>query len=228
MRNAIIAIIIIILAAIAYVVYTGAQPQSGGADTGSASTTVTVSTSTLSESTPDFTIDAKYPQFGIPAIDMQIATTVAQFADALKAQAATDSPSTNGFRPYAFYGSYDDVYIGDKYISARLLLAQDTGGAHPLPVVVGLDFDRTTGTALGPQDALSLIGMSLDELASSTKAKLTEQLGDSFMFQEGADPSYKNYETFVIDKKNVTFVFQPYQVAAYAVGAPEVSFPRVK
>ena len=48
------------------------------------------------------------------------------------------------------------------------------------------------------------------------------------MFEEGADTNPENFSSFVISADKVTFIFQQYQVAAYAAGPQEVSFERKK
>ena len=77
-------------------------------------------------------------------------------------------------------------------------------------------------------DALSLIGLSLEEMAAGAKRQLNERYSEMLIAPEGADALAENYSTFTISASAVTFIFQPYQVTAYAAGAPEVTFERVR
>jgi len=187
---------------------------------------LTLATSTLAEEGTDYSVGVEYPQFGDAAIDAQIRDAVAAAAAELKAQAAKDAPVSQGFRKYEFIGMYSDVYIGPDIVSFRQVLAQDTGGAHPLPVVEGFNFDARTGRRLTLDDALAMAGLTLDTLAAGAKAQLAQQFDGDVMFPEGAVAKIENYGTFLISKDTVAFIFQPYQVEAYAAGTPEVSFAR--
>ena len=118
------------------------------------------------------------------------------------------------------------MYAGSDIISVKLLLSQDTGGAHPNTVAVGVNVDPKTGRALTLDDALALTGMSLGQVAAESLAQLKAKLGADMIFPEGADPKPENYGTFLVSASAVTFVFQSYQVAPYSSGMQEVSFPR--
>jgi len=194
------------------------------------SSQISVSTSTISTSTTEYTIDAEYPQFGIPAVDSQIKMWVENSMNDLITQADTDMPAENGYPMYEFTSSFSNAYIGPDYISVPLVLAQYTGGAHEMPVIIGATFDRATGQPVTLDEALALTGMSLDQVASSSKEQLAQNpdTAPTGMWASGSDPVADNYSTFLINQTDVTFIFQPYQVAPYSSGAPEVSIPRIK
>ena len=192
------------------------------------STSITVATSTISEETADYSIDAEYPRFGIPAIDAKIqAKSVAAVAD-LKSQASNDEPAKNDFPQDAYAAHFGSIYTSDKLISVRFYTGDYTGGAHGLPYIFGMTFDRASGDELTLDEALALTGKSLTQVATAAKAKLQTQLGDDILDIAGADPDPKNYASFYVTKSDVVFIFQPYQVAPYAAGAPEVAIPRIK
>ncbi|MCE9541802.1 DUF3298 and DUF4163 domain-containing protein [Candidatus Kaiserbacteria bacterium] len=223
------AVVIIVLALVAYFFLTRSAiapvQETGQAPTPQA---VTVSTSTLAEEGTDYSVHAEYPQFGISAIDEQIRSAVAAGADELKKQAATDTPVSHGFRKYEFIGTFSDVYTGPEFISVREVVAQDTGGAHPLPVMLGLSFNRATGKMLTLDDALALTGLTLAQVAEQSKAQLSAKLGSDIIAPEGFEANPDNYSAFVVHENNVIFIFQPYQVAPYSAGAPETVFARQK
>ncbi len=189
-------------------------------------TPVRVETHTLAEDTQEYSIDVEYPHFGIPAFDEAIEKAVESAAKSLRDQAATDTPVAKGFRPYELSGGIDSTYVGEDIASARIVLGQDFGGAHPLPVVMTFNFDRTAGKEITLDGVLSLIGLTLPQMAAQAKVQLDTKLGRDIIAPEGADPKPENYQTFTIDADSVTFIFQPYQVAPYAAGAPEVDFAR--
>ena len=188
------------------------------------STQITLATSTVQEETDGYVINVAYPQFGIPAADTQIKAIVDKAVADFKAVPPYSAP---GFPKYEFDGSYDSAYIGPDIVSAKLLLYQDTGGAHGNAVAIGLNFDAKTGQALSLDDVLALIGKTLKQVSDAATAQLTKDFG-MVQFLEGVAPTRENYLTFVVGKTSVRFIFQQYQVEAYAAGMPEISFPRVK
>lgn len=184
-----------------------------------------LSTMTIKESTDSYEIDVEYPQFGIPAIDEQIRNDI---DDALaEFKAVPPNPPESATPVNGFDGSYEDVFIGPDIVGAKLVLSQYTGGAHPMTIFSGVNFDRATGKRLGLDDALALIGKSVQEVSEQSTKELKEKLG-SDIFAEGADTNPENYSSFLVSADKVTFIFQAYQVAAYAAGPQQVSFARIK
>ena len=188
--------------------------------------TLAVSTTTIAEKTSDYEIDARYPQFGAPAVDTKIRTLVEGDIAELKGDAEGRALDAPDMPPYQYDAFFDHVYRGPDVVSARLMTNVYTGGAHGLPTVIGINIDRVSGRELTLDDALEMIGLSLRQLATEAKRQLEANQGEPLQFPEGASPVQENYATFYISKDKVTFVFQPYQVAAYAAGAPEISIPR--
>ncbi|MBI5470679.1 DUF3298 domain-containing protein [Candidatus Kaiserbacteria bacterium] len=184
----------------------------------------TLATSTVQEETSGYVINVAYPQFGIPAADIQIKAIVDRAVTDFKMVPPYNEP---GFPKYEFDGSYDSAYIGPDIVSARLILYQDTGGAHGNAIAIGLNFDASSGVPISLDEALALIGKTLPEVADAATKQLTKDF-DIVQFPEGATPTLENYQTFLISKNSVTFIFQQYQVEAYAAGMPEISFSRVK
>jgi hypothetical protein len=191
---------------------------------------VGVSTSTITASTTDYTVDASYPQFGIPAIDSQIKATVVSAEQDLISQAEQDQPVENGYSPYNFTSLFDSAYIGPDYVSVRLVLSDYTDGAHENPLIVGETFDRATGQPVTLDQALALTGKTLDQVAQEAKQQLAQNpdTAPTGMWASGSDPTTDNYQEFLINQSDVIFIFNPYQVAPFSSGAPEVSIARIK
>ncbi|MEK7601384.1 MAG: DUF3298 domain-containing protein [Patescibacteria group bacterium] len=212
------------LCILAYAIYANAPripalPE----DTGTAAGTE-MRVATEFAGTDAYRIEARYPQFGNPLVDEKIKSAV----DVAIADFKTIPPNPPGSATpkNEFTGSFDAVYAGSDVVSVKLLLSQDTGGAHPNTVAVGVNVDPKTGKALTLDDALALTGMTLEQVAVQSLAQLKTQLGSDFISPQGADPKPENYSTFLISASAVTFVFQSYQVAPYSSGMQEVTFPR--
>src|SRR3989344_8682387 len=184
---------------------------------------IEVTTARVQEDSATYTIDVSYPQFGIPAIDAQIKKTIDDTVAEFKT--SSPNPSDPAMPKYSFDGSFDSVYVGPDVVSVKLILSQYTGGAHPLTLISGLNYDRATGEQLLQSDAFAMLGMTIGEISAAATAELKAKLGDT-MFEEGADTNPENFSSFVISEDSITFIFQQYQVAAYAAGPQEVSFER--
>jgi hypothetical protein len=186
---------------------------------------VVIMTEYSSTSTPSYSVDVQYPQFGIPAIDTQIKKDVDDAITEIESYPANPRDMASPQNELTI--RYESPYIGPDVVSVRLIISEYTGGAHPNTLISGLNFDRATGKQLLQNDAFATIGMTVDQVSASSTAQLKQKLGDA-MFPEGANTNPENFSSFQIATNTVTFIFQPYQVAAYAAGAQEVVFARVR
>lgn len=185
----------------------------------------TVTTQVIAEDADTYTIDVKYPQFGIPAIDTDIRAKVD--AAVSEFRELPPNPPESATPKNEFTGTFEVVYIGPGAISAKLILSQYTGGAHPMTIVSGINYDTATGEPLTREDAFRLIGKTVQQVSAEATAQLEAKVGDAF-FEEGASPDPENFSSFVVSEDEVTFIFQQYQVAPYALGVQEISFDRVE
>lgn len=176
------------------------------------------------EQDPAYTVDVEYPQFGLP-FDEKISAVIDAAVGEIKGLAKTNPPGGAIPGPYAIDVGFEAVYLSPEIVSIRLQMYTYTGGAHGNGLVYGFNFDPSTGAELSVDDALALVGLTLDEVADRVRTELAARLDNAF-FADGALPVEENYETFLVDGSQVTFVFQQYQVAPYAAGHQEVSLPR--
>ena len=114
-----------------------------------------------------------------------------------------------------------------------------TGGAHGNTGLKIFNFNQSG--SIGLCDVVSLTDTNYTELAQLIRTHLSENLGemaDERMIRDGLDCAYlagtdtqtcdraalvQNLQNFYITDTGITFVFGQYQVAAYAVGMPEVT-----
>lgn len=222
---------LLIVVAASYLLFTYGQHS---ADIGSPVATTTASTSTVpqmtvvpvQENTATYSIDATYPQFGIASVDLAIKSVVE--AGLTEFRGYAPNPPDSATPKNSFVGKFDHVYQGSDVVSVSLIASEDTGGAHPNTSITAVNVDPATGHTLTLDDALSLIGKNLQQVASSSESQVKAALGSDALFADGFVPTADNYGVFRIDASNVTFVFNDYQVAAYAAGPQEAVFARVK
>lgn len=205
----------------AYLLYAYRTGESANNLSATSAPSLSVSTKTIDEETERYLLHVKYPHFGSAAIDRAIDARIMQDVDVFKSEARAIDFVPTGM--YEMSSTFDTVTTSADVASARLVLSQYTGGAHPNATVIGLNFDPKSGSAYTLADALRMTGMSLQALATEAKRQLKAAYGEAIQFPEGADPTAENYSAFVIGEKEVTFYFQPYQVAAYAAGILDVS-----
>lgn len=228
----ILAVILAVLSGVLYLIMPYVRTTSLGAPSASTGN-VQMTTARIEDESAAYTIDAQYPQFGLPAeasAQAGIASINAQIKGAVEGAVAEfknlpKNPSDSATPKNEFTGSFDSVYVGPDIVSVKLILSQYTGGAHPVTLVSGVNYDRATGRLLLLDDALKLIGKSVGQVSAEATAELKAELGDA-MFEEGANTNPENFSSFVISADKVTFIFQQYQVAPYAAGVQEVSFER--
>ncbi len=184
---------------------------------------ISVMTAQIKESGPSYEINAKYPKFGVPLLDVHIERAIDEVAVDIK-----NTPEPGQGVKNTFDSTYGNVYIGLDYISVKLELSQYTGGAHGMTTISGVNYDRAHDKILELGDALKLIGLTTEQLSMQVSAQLKTKLGSDFQSPEGVSSNPENFSSFQITKDAVTFIFQPYQVAAHAAGPQEVSIPRKK
>jgi hypothetical protein len=114
---------------------------------------IVVRTESEHEEGDAYTIDVKYPQFGIPAIDAKIKSAIDDAVKEIKDMPA--NPPDSATPQNSLDGSYDSVYVGPDIISVVLQLSQYTGGAHPMTILSGMNFDRKSGKQLLLDDVLA-------------------------------------------------------------------------
>ena len=121
-----------------------------------------------------------------------------------------------------------------------------TGGAHGSQLLDGVSFSKEDGTRLGwslldlskKEDLVALLKEGLKEYLSSPSDKIEtdEQLMDHLLLMDDPDtpedelaagiplPSREPY----LSRNGLNFIYQEYEVAAYAYGRPDITIPLEK
>lgn len=174
---------------------------------------------TYTQNTDTAEIMVEYPYFGYEKADKKLEEIVQNFVGGFEEAVREIGPLPNG-RPYVLVVEDEVTAETEDTVGITLLVYQDFGGAHGLPQFIGLNFYKETGEEVALSDVLTRIDLTLEELAQKTDAYFIEKIGEGY-FAEGAEPVEENYQSFLIGENEVTFYFQPYQVAAYALGIQE-------
>lgn len=104
-----------------------------------------------------------------------------------------------------------------------------TGGAHPNGGDWPVNFDVKTGKELKLSDVVKDIDAMYEYVENALKEKYAEWIDDFFIFEDD-DPfaGFKSGEYtqgFAVDYDGLTLIFNPYDIASYAVGQLVVKIP---
>lgn len=132
----------------------------------------------------------------------------------------------------------DILAITPTFISANVAISPYfAGAAHASPYYRTLNFDFTTKTNLSHHDIFSNPESSLATVQAKAIPRLITYLNESISsdvipfsnddewLKTGTAPTSTNYTNLTLTHEGVDIQFDPYQVAAYAFGAPYVTIP---
>ena len=221
-------IALLVVVAAAYILFVYGQQKPTTVDTATSTTAIVgqMTVVPVQESTDTYTIDATYPQFGIPSVDAAIKSTVDAGLNEFRSY--PPNPPDSSTPKNSFIGKFDHVYQGVDVVSVSLITSEDTGGAHPNTNIITVNVDLRTGHVLTPDDVIALIGKTLSQVAVGSQEQVTTAIGSDEIFADGFAATADNYATFRIDKDSVTFIFNNYQVAPYSAGPQQAVFARIK
>jgi hypothetical protein len=186
----------------------------------------------ITEDTQYIKVNVHYPVFTNKAITDSIKRVVEEEIATFKAdaniqglsQTDKDFQFQNGSK-YEITITYK-VYPSTTISTVMLSIATYTGGAHGSLVLRSLNFDRA-GTMVFIGDIFQPESDYLKVLSDVSRLKLKAQLGETLgaWSDDGTAPTNDNFSTFYItDPHTLHIIFQPYQVAPWVAGAPDVSF----
>jgi hypothetical protein len=139
-----------------------------------------------------------------------------------------DSVNYDGHIPeYEASSSVEILYNNDNILSVSNINFTYLGGAHPNTLFTLVSFDLATGKKITTADLFKPgFEKKLYELGEKQFRKFyqlddNKSLNDQgFWFEDG----FKLNDNFYITKAGIKFLFNPYEVGPYALGAPEVYF----
>ena len=189
-----------------------------------------------------YTMELSLPQLPGRADPLRLA--IDRYVDRQK-RAFLDSLDAPGARERAREIPWDlnlDIAVSartDRFINVQVDGQAFTGGAHPAPIVDSFTFDKDADRVVGIRELFSDPEAAERAFASEARRQLITQLddqdeplaSDSLVIEEGAEPGKDHYRVFCLltgpDDKvpGLTFIFPPYQVAAYVAGPQAVDVP---
>ncbi len=226
-----IAVIGIVLAGI--VVYAAIRPMPVKAPTPGTGTQsrILLPAGVYTEQSPGYAIAANYPtttplasaanEKAIAQIQSYIGDTISQF-------------KTKGNVAYPPGGAKQTLQIkylvssSPRTVSYIFTVYENTLGVHGNLFFHTFTFDTSTGAELTLADLFAPNAAYLDTLSAISRAQLPGVIGknaDIGFITRGTTPEVKNFENFFIDNGYLDILFDPYQVAPYALGPQTLRIP---
>lgn len=216
----------------------------GAAALGGGSFSVQTDSLTLSEAALNYTVAIGYPQITgssatVPAetvarVNATIRDTVAAHAASFRPEQAPPPGEENSVMYTSeVSGGTDAVLLRGDMLSTLLSVYAFTGGAHGNTYFVPMTYDLRTGAAItlcevfqpGTPWAEALSAYAGRALLAGLMAydpSATPASAAGAFYAEGYDAAAMTHATFALGADSLTVQFAPYEVAAYAYGAPTV------
>ena len=124
-----------------------------------------------------------------------------------------------GLRDLTFFSlDFEIRRCDNKIISLTIIDSAYTGGAHPLPSMKAVNFDRRSGKVLHLKD-LFLPGV---DYVSEISKFVEESFKKNKVFLLEKFERIKEDQDFYIDNSGIVVFFQPYEYTSFAYGFPRV------
>ncbi len=233
MRKGIFGITVIGVVLAGIVVYAAMRPAPAQAPTSAADTQtpVLLPAGAYTWQSPAYVIAANYPtttplasganEKAIARIQSYIGETISQFKN--KGNAAYPPGSAKQTLQIKYL-----VSSSPRTVSYIFTIYENTLGAHGNLFFHTFTFDTSTGAELTLADLFAPNTAYLDTLSAISRAQLPGVIGknsDTGFITRGTTPEAKNFENFFIDNGYLDILFDPYQVAPYAVGPQTLRIP---
>ncbi|MCX6721212.1 MAG: DUF3298 and DUF4163 domain-containing protein [Candidatus Staskawiczbacteria bacterium] len=201
---------------------------------------VAVEDKKITDNTDPFKIDITYPQIsGLDDFNKKVKDIIDKEINDFKTNSLENDAAVKQVDPvgYAKYPreyeldiSYDKGVVDENTVSVIINIYNFEGGAHGASYSKAVNYSPKTKIEiklanLFPDQPDYLKTISDFAIKDLTK-KIDPQMADNSWINTGAGPKEENYSVFLINKNNITFYIQQYQVAAGAAGSFKVIFPK--
>ncbi len=183
----------------------------------------------ISDVKANYSINANYPE--ITFSNLEIAGKINQEIFSITENQISDfKSSVQDYQPISDIKSQFNENFQLNIFDENLLSINFTfetyfsGAAHPNQYAKVFNYDLKQNKEITLSDIFKKDSNYLKILSDKSIINLKKTLGNDFTFEEGVSPNESNFVNFVITKNGLEFLFDPYQVAAYAAGPQSVIF----
>ena len=188
----------------------------------------TIESNTILEETEAYSIDIEYPELANYSDTLTEGTfndLVFYKVNSLAREIRFSEPSMMSV-PNSITLSYTIEYQHERFISILITGDVYTGGAHPNPVVLTINYDLQENTELALNDLFVSGSDYLTPISNTCIYELQTLLEEDFI-EAGASADADNFTHFNFNETTLKITFDAYQVGAYALGTPSVEMPLV-
>ena len=165
-----------------------------------------------------YDINAQFPKFNHAYTDSLIRSTILGMIKTFKEEAGEERLSENWKNEQVI--QCEQVYTTQGFLSIVFRDYHYTGGAHGNTFLTSLVLHPNRQIRYKLQDFFAT--SALQAVQRPVRDQLRQQLESDVFIDEGT-ATLADFKVFVITDQTVDFHFPPYQVAAYAFGAPVVN-----
>lgn len=193
---------------------------------------VSIKTIHFKEAQKFFDVDFQYPQLmckdaeRVRKANWLIKNMAVSAYKRLKDDMPKTAEDAQGLPRCYVRGGYSVTFPSSDLVCVRLDMSEQSGGVHPNHGVSTVVCDLTQAKALKLED---IFGQDVDfetisdlcrrELYRTIESPVGAIDENGLLAEEG------NFAAFTVGSKGIEFIFQPYQVAPYALGMPTATLP---
>ena len=130
---------------------------------------------------------------------------------------------------FDFSVTWKPAQANAKFINLILTISGYNGGVHGYATLVSFNYDVAKKKEITLADLFPGDANYLKTVSEFSRKNLEAQFGKDLvvsMLNEGTMPTEDNFSVFTFPPDTITFYFNQYQVAPYAMGVSKVTMPR--
>lgn len=213
----------------------GDERRQGGAVSQTGENVPTSETVLIAEKNEDigYVIDVEYPKIA----NLKDKETEDRVNQEIKTDIENTIPvfsKNSGFEDVdsEFKVDYAIEFLSENLLSVRFFYnLYEAGAAHSNVYIDVFNYDFAKKKRIGLSDIFAgdskyiefISQYSINDIFKSMSEAERKSLDE--MVKTGAGPKEENFANFVFNEDNLTFIFNPYQVAPYAAGVMQVRMP---
>lgn len=199
----------------------------------------TAKETTIAETTDEYKIDVKYPEIRGTANSQSQSEAnelikkitddgINGFKDDVEKDAVEDFTLRSTLTM-----DYEVFYLTDIAVSIKFNISYYVAGmAHTTHYSSGFNYNLKDNKSIALEDLFNPNTDFLSSLSTACEKDLKTQLSPNYYNEQtvksGLEPKEENFAEFVFDAKELTIIFNIYQVAPYAAGTRLVKIPYTK
>jgi len=180
----------------------------------------------INEETSEYSLNILYPQItGYTDVKTQTSFNDLVFGEVNSMAKDMKFGESSGGSVKNFLDlDYTVEYKSDRFVSILIAGQIYTGGAHPNPVLLTINYDLDNNSEIKLIDLFKTGSTYLLEISDFTTTSLKDQFEVDFN-EDGSSAKAENFTHFTFNQDSLFIIFDAYQVGSYAIGTPKIEIP---